>query len=257
MKLLQSEWLIRMLKKSGKSPDIRMLNLFNILDDWLDAPQINTAPYTESDTESHILQDYLTLEAAKAGAKMPEMLANQLYFMAISATKEKLEHHNTQSFTHARSAAKAMITAQTKREFHIPKNVAYASVASLAIMVFAVSIFVSNILTKNTPAQTSYAKASNASILPSFASSLETSGMKPIASATQTAALIAKIEQMRKGNCQLIEAIQLPDAYKKVYFENIVLGQISTDVNDQRLVNELLPMVKCNYTPMLMANSRN
>lgn len=71
-----------------------------------------------------------------------------------------------------------------------------------------------------------------------------------------TAALIAQINQMRNGNCQLIEALQLPDSYKKVYFENIVLGQISTNVADQKLVHQLLDKVRCNYTPMLMANSR-
>jgi hypothetical protein len=61
---------------------------------------------------------------------------------------------------------------------------------------------------------------------------------------------------MRQGNCQLIEALQLPEAYKKIYFDNIIMGQISTDREEQRVVNELLQMVRCNYTPMLMANSK-
>ena len=76
------------------------------------------------------------------------------------------------------------------------------------------------------------------------------------ASPEDTAALIAQINLMRKGNCQLIEAIQLPDSYKRVYFENIVLGQISTNLADQKLVHQLLEKVRCNYTPMLMANSK-
>jgi hypothetical protein len=61
---------------------------------------------------------------------------------------------------------------------------------------------------------------------------------------------------MRKGSCQLPEALQLPDSYKKVYFEDIVSGQISTDPADQKLVRELLQKVRCNYSPMLMANSK-
>ena len=105
--ILQSDWLIHMLKKSSNKPQARLLSLFDILEDWLDAPysrQQSTS--SENLTQenltletSHQLQDFLTLEAAKAGAALPEMLANQLYFMAVAAAQEKLQANNTLSLS--------------------------------------------------------------------------------------------------------------------------------------------------------------
>ena len=40
--ILNSEWLIKMLEKSSQTPHGRLLSLFDILEDWLDAP--NVAP---------------------------------------------------------------------------------------------------------------------------------------------------------------------------------------------------------------------
>jgi hypothetical protein len=257
MEILNSEWLVYMLKKSSKTPQGRLLNLFNVLDDWLAAPKIENSIKVTLAQKTHILQDFLTLEAAKAGAEMPEMLASQLYFMAIAAAQEKLSGNNSDSFLHAKHAASALISAQTKKEFHISRKAIYASVASVVVIsIIASSLFF------NVPGNTSQHSATIASnnVTPVNANiklvSQNNKSYSTAASPTQTAALFAKIEQMRKGNCQLIEALQIPDAYKKIYFENIVLGQISTNREDQRIVNELLQMVRCNYTPMLMANSR-
>lgn len=253
MDILNSEWLIAMLKKSGTTPHSRLLNLFDVLDNWLDAPKINPQvdfkpPYTESP-----LVHYLTLEATIAGAAMPELLAKQLYFMAMAAAQEKLHHHNLSSLSHAKNAANALIAAQTKREFHIPKKPVYAVAASTLIIIGSM---VGYQLWQSNTAEPAISTAQ------ALSPTLPTTGMVAdashlTASPEQTAALFARIEQMRKGNCQLIEALQLPDSYKKVYFENIVLGQISVNREEQRLANQLLDMVRCNYTPMLMANSKS
>jgi hypothetical protein len=247
MNILHSDWLVRMIEKSANTPQARMLNFFDILDDWLNAPKIDNEMGDAPNQPNAVLQHYLTLEAAKAGAGMPEMLANQLYFMAIAAANEKV-HGNTASFEHAKLAAKALIAAQTKRDFVISKKTAYATAAGLT----AISILTGSLLFYH------YSGLQNqttvAAIKPTRAPSFT---VATTASPDQTAALFAKIEQMRKGNCQLIEAIQLPDAYKKVYFQNVVLGQISTDPQEQKLANQLLDMVRCNYTPMLMANSKD
>lgn len=254
--LLQSDWLIHMLKKSSTKPSTRLLSLFDILEDWLDAPvvreQLSQQTLNTAQVANHQLQDFLTLEAAKAGAAMPEMLANQLYFMAIAASQEKLNAisevgAHQSSLMHAKNAAKALIAAQTTPEFHISKTSAYAIAASfLGALVVAGSLLIHNRYNSDFAPQLAYVEPSK-----------ETSNVSLIASPEQTAALIAQINQMRKGNCQLVEAIQLPDSYKKVYFENIVSGQISTNIQDQKLVHKMLDMVRCNYTPMLMANSTN
>lgn len=90
-----------MLKKSSTKPSVRLLSLFDILEDWLDAPLVHKQPraleqlgqqlLNTTQVANHQLQDFLTLEAAKAGAAMPEILASQLYFMAIAACQEKID----------------------------------------------------------------------------------------------------------------------------------------------------------------------
>ena len=73
MDILNSDWLISMLKKSSESPHGRLLSLFEILEDWLNAPNIAEQIKTKAVAPtSNLLQDYLTIEAAKAGVAMPK-----------------------------------------------------------------------------------------------------------------------------------------------------------------------------------------
>jgi hypothetical protein len=258
--LLQSDWFIRMLKKSAIKPQDRLLNLFPLVEDWLDAPNIDRKSLLQSNSEQHSLQDFLTLEAAKAGAEMPEVLANQLYFMVIAAAQEKLKNQNLNSFAHARNAAHAIITTQTKSSFVIRRPIAYGLCASLVIGILATTLIVFN--QKLTPTTSQVASTVQDDSLVNM-KTIDTNSARSVSlnvelsSPTKTAALFARIEQMRKGDCQLIEAIQLPDKYKSIYFENIVMGHISTNPSEQLIVNELLDKVRCNYTPMLMVNSVN
>lgn len=251
---LNSEWLIKMLEKSSQTPHGRLLSLFDILEDWLDAPNIaptirqQIGEQFSNPKHAKILQDYLTLEAAKAGAAMPEMLASQLYFMAISATKEKLYANNYKGLSHAKSAANALILVQTTKELLIAKSSAYAMAASFtAVVVIAGFLLMPNLNQATKTQQIAVLKPLTAPVL-------DTS--EPSVSPEHTAALMAQLEQMRHGNCQLIEAIQLPDNVKGIYINMIVNGQVSTDSQEQKIAMELLKKTRCNYTPMLMANSK-
>jgi hypothetical protein len=258
MDILNSNWLIKMLEKSSATPHGRLLSLFDILEDWLNAP--NVAPSIREQLNGQftrpkaakLLQDYLTAEASKAGAALPEILANQLYFMAISAINDALQANihaaPGHAFIHAKSAANALILAQTKKEFHIAKPTAYAIAASfLGALIIAGSWFTM----QNNNAPTTLAQAAPQ------ASAITTAMANPelTASPDSTAALMAEIELMRHGNCQLIEAIQLPDKVKGIYINMVVHGQVSTDPHEQKIAMELLKKTRCNYTPMLMANS--
>ena len=246
-----------MLKKSSSTPHGRLLCLFEILEDWLDlvtTSQPNVAEQIKATTvtkpESHHLQNYLTIEAAKAGAAMPEMLANQLYFMAIAATQEKLQASNLNSLAHAKSAAHALIIAQTKQGFYTSKSKVYGIAASfLGVLLVAGALYSGQNLNlspkkhiaSNIPLQT---------VIPQLVSASN------MADPQQTAALMAQVELMRHGSCQLIEAIQLPDQYKGIYLNMVVNGQVSTDPREQKIAFALLKQTRCNYTPMLMANSK-
>ena len=282
MDILNSNWLIKMLEKSSQTPHGRLLSLFDILEDWLNAP--NVAPNVASaireaisepiynPEHAKILQDYLTLEAAKAGVAMPEMLANQLYFMAISAIEACLQtnihagavsdykSHDASShstFNHAKSAANALILAQTKKEFYIAKSSAYAIAASfVAILVIAGSLLMLNLYQASKLQQI-------ANLVPALQSPVLKIIVQPAqvasqltASPDQTAAIMAQLELMRHGNCQLIEAIQLPDSQKGIYLNMVVNGQVSTDPQEQKIAMELIKKTRCNYTPLLMANSK-
>lgn len=257
MDILNSDWLIRMLKKSSQTPHGRLLGLFDILEDWLDLSNVNTPELRKQFNQvvttrnsARSLQDYLAIEAAKAGAAMPETLASQLYFMAVVATQEKLNANNHQSLSHAKSAASALISAQTKKEFQIKKSSAYAAAASFtAVLVVAGALFMVNLSQAKKLEQTAM---SPPAIMP-VTSAVPELEMNP----EQTVALMAQIELMRRGNCQLIEAIQLPDNLQGIYLNMIVHGQVSTDPYEQKIAMELLHRTRCNYTPMLMANSRN
>jgi hypothetical protein len=260
MDILDSDWLISMLKKSSSTPHGRLLSLFEILEDWLNAPniadQIKASKVTASN--SHQLQDYLTIEAAKAGAAMPEMLASQLYFMAISAAQERLQANNRTGFSHAKSAANALIIAQTKQEFHISKSTAYGIAASfLGVLVVAGALYSNqNAGQPNIQSLNQVAEKNVASNMPIQAAIPQLVSAENMADPQQTAALMAQVELMRHGNCQLIEAIQLPDQYKGIYLNMVVNGQVSTDPREQKIAFALLKQTRCNYTPMLMANSK-
>lgn len=260
MNILSSPWLIKMLAKSSKTPGGRLLNLFDILEDWLDAPHIREQAEKGLQVllpEKNLL-DFLALEAAKAGAAMPEVLASQLYFIATAAIQEKLQANKTlslghtsslshaTSFNHAKVAASALISVQTKTEFRIAKPTAYAIAASFAALcALAGGLFILNL----PQATTSIATASIPAAIPQLLAT------EVNADPNQTAALIAQIEQMRHGNCQLIEAIQLPDSQKGIYINMIVNGHVSTNPQEQAIAFDLLSRTRCNYTPMLMANS--
>lgn len=263
MDILNSDWLISMLKKSSNTPHGRLLSLFEILEDWLDlliTAQPNIASQIKSKTfkqlTSHQLQDYLTIEATNAGAAMPEMLANQLYFMAVAAAQEKLLADNLVSFNHAKSAAHALIIAQTKQDFHVSKSTVYGIAASfLGILVVAGALYSNQNFAQGLN-QVIEKKSTLAKNMPIQAAVPQLVSSNGLADPEQTAALMAQIELMRHGNCQLIEALQLPDQYKGIYLNMVVNGQVSTIPAEQKIAFALLKQTRCNYTPMLMANSK-
>lgn len=249
MDILNSDWLIKILEKSSQTPHGRLLSLFDILEDWLEAPSIQEQVRNEfsSSTQAPLLRNFLAAEAAKAGAAMPEMLANQLYFMAVAAAQEKLQTNSHNSMRHAKNAARALISAQTKKEFRITKPSAYAITASFAgTIIVAGSLLMLNSSQATKTQQITFSQPLAQPVSATSAS---------IASPEQTAALIARIEQMRHGTCYYFEALQLPDNLKGIYINIVVNGQISTDPYEQKMAMELIEKTRCNYTPMLMANS--
>ena len=251
MQILNSEWLIKMLDKSGVNAEARLLSLFDILSDWLEAPHINAALKQESTKEEtpFVLLNYLSKQAKVAGAALPETLAEQLIFIAKNALKDHIENPECASFTHAKQVAKALISAQCERErIQLKKTTIYNVLAF-----FVGTIAIGALFYKYPEPINAQNNVSSAVFEQTNTKSNEDVTSNP----KETADMYASIETMRGGDCQYIEALQIPDADKKIYLENVVGGQVPTNVHDQLIAQHYLQKIRCNYTPMLMKNSTN
>lgn len=249
MDILNSAWFLGMLKKAGATPRERLLALFDILDDWVNAPHIREkfGSVEINGDQPQALLEYLTAQAIAGGAQGPEVLAQQLYFMAMSMLQEELRSPGCAASQHAKQVAQALIQAQTERGRFISKRSAYAMAASVFFVTGIASMLIFG------AANPLGDKPNSASRIVVITPAANTESVE--AGPEQTAALFATIEQMRKGECQYPEALQLPDSQKAVYLSNVVGGQISSNAADQALVAQLLKKVRCNYTPLLMKNS--
>lgn len=242
--LLQSEWLIRMVDKAASQPKHKLLALFDVLEDTLSSPlqlPANTAP-----PPVNRLQAYLTTQSLLANAQLPEMLAHQLYFMALSACQEKHQHPQSTALGHAKLAAQALITEQIRRQYPWQTMRNYA----IALSALGIGLWVG------------YGLSQWWLQPPTPAAALTTNQEPPPhplsqeASPSETAAIYERLETMKHGDCRMIEAIQLPERLKSIYIENVVNGHVTTNRGEQILVNQLLDQVKCNYTPKLMQNAK-
>ncbi|TSA56531.1 MAG: hypothetical protein D4R39_04145 [Methylophilaceae bacterium] len=260
MDILNSTWLIKMLSKANATPQGRMLSLFDILDDWLNAPQLNSAIAQQkllSNNEGKpLLIAYLTEQAIACGAANPAILAEHLMLIARNAAQQSIQDPNCDSLAHGKKAAAALILAQTPTTWAplslLNKSLNYGIAASL-IFFLGATILISQALIQNHRHQFNIAKTSH----PQLAKPM-TADYKPKTSLTadDAAAIYAKYEQMRNGTCQFPEALQIPDKDKAVYLDNVVGGKLPSDVGDLAIAKFYLEKVRCNYTPMLMAHSK-
>ncbi len=251
MNILDSAWLLKMLKKSGKTPKQRLLAIFDILADWVEAPNLRDQLQDSEQLHTnpaHLL-DYLGEEAAKLGAHMPEALAQQLYFMSLSALQEYMRSSDPACFTHAKQACGALIKAQTEKEYRKP--LIYGIAATVMIAVTAGLIVGYQFMQHKS---TLVAQIPNPIIVatPAVANAPDFR-----VSPQKTAEMYARMEQMRQGDCQYVEALLIPDQHKKVYLENVVGGQVPDNARDQEIAMQYMKKVRCSYTPMLMKNSTN
>jgi hypothetical protein len=256
MDIFDSQWLLNMLAKSSKTPQGRMLSLFDILNDWIAAPEIQIKIPSNSIDSSRLI-DFLTLQAKYLGASNPSILAEHIVLIARNAAQQEINQPGSCSLFHAKKAANALILAQTQREFvwleNIKtKHIAYSIAASLFIMIGIATIWLSAFSHKNTP----HVLASTAKVDIKKVNVPVVNLRYTALTAQEAATMYAKYEQMRNGTCQFPEAIQIPDKDKVVYLENVVGGKIPTNLKDLETANAYLEKVRCNFTPMLMENSR-
>jgi hypothetical protein len=260
MDILNSPWLIRMLSKANATPQERMLSLFDILDDWLSAPQLNSAMAQQkllSNNESKpLLIAYLTEQAIACGATNPGILAEHLVLIARNAAQQSINHPNAGSLAHGKKAAAALILAQTPINWSplssLKKPRTYGIAASLIAFICATTLL-SQTLIHNHQHPINVAKNNHLQTADLIRADFRP---KTPLTAEDAAKIYAKYEQMRNGTCQFPEALQIPDKDKAVYLDDVVGGRLPKDVEDLEIAKFYLEKVRCNYTPMLMAHSK-
>lgn len=252
MDIFNSQWLLNMLAKSSKTPQGRLLSLFDILGDWLNAPNISNAMTEDAVSDQQLIS--FCIEQAKAcGAANPAMLAEHIVLIARNAAQQEISQPGCNSLVHAKKAANALILAQAQKDWRLSrlnKPATYTIAASLFVLLGAAAIWLPNLMHPAQPQnKIATAPADNKNIIPAHLTSTSLT-------ARDAANMYAKYEQMRNGTCQFPEALQIPDKDKAVYLENVVGGKLPTDLNDLATANYYLEKVHCNFTPMLMANSK-
>jgi hypothetical protein len=253
MDIFSSQWLINMLAKSSKTPQGRILSLFDILEDWLNAPNIHVEVMHEDHTAQGLIT-FFTEQAKACKAANPGMLAEHIVLIARNATQQAIDQQTTASFVHAKKAANALILAQMQKDPLLSKPALYSIAASLFLLVGAGTLWLPQLL-QHYEQPFSAAEASKSKVTEetmAVATYLADNSL----TANDAAKMYAKYEQMRNGTCQFPEALQIPDKDKAIYLENVVGGKLPTDLNDLAVANFYLEKVRCNFTPMLMANSK-
>lgn len=261
-----------MLNKSSKTPKGKLLSLFDVLQDWTNAPnlsqEMDATNGENSDKNDHsALTAYLAKQAKACGAQEPSLLADHLILIAINATKQQLAHADSQSLMHAKKAAHALILSQTQQRRILGQSPSLALAASLFLLVIVSasqwSFFAAQYQDLAPKIVTAFAEItdSNTEKTPknphiTQVALTEKDGLSAAITAADAVKMYAKYEQMRQGTCQYLEVLQIPDKHKAIYIENVVGSKLPTNLNDLAIANFYLEKVRCNFTPMLMANSK-
>jgi len=256
MDILNSPWLISMLAKSSKTPQGRLLSLFDILDNWLKTANIDKVSLPNA-TENSLLAAFCTEQAKLLGAECPDILAEHILITALNAAQQMIEQPDSSSLMHAKKVANALILAQTQKS-GLSSNIAkskpaiYGLAASLLILVGVASMWMPAFMHSQAD-QTKVAQQANTiekAIIATVYAQDKT------LTAVDASRMYAKYEQMRQGTCHFPEVLQIPDKHKSIYLENVVGGKLPANSADLAIANFYLDKVRCNFTPMLMAASR-
>ena len=250
MDIFDSPWLINMLAKCSKTPQGRLLGLFDILHDWLKAPSFEQASVTLG-APNPLLISYCVEQAKSLGAENPELLAEHIVLIAQNAARHAITQPESNSLLHAKKVAHALIQAQTQKTgiaagIRSSRRALYGVAASMVIAIGAAAIWAPMFMQSQTAqAQIAQQEQINTTI-----------NQNKALTAIDASRMYAKYEQMRQGTCQFPEVLQIPDEHKSIYLENVVGGKLPSDLEDLGVANFYLEKVRCNFTPMLMAASK-
>lgn len=238
MKILSSDWLKRMVEKAAATPRGRIVALFEILQDWTDAPGMRQILQGESLTDSgqRELKTFLLHLATGTGVSNPEVLASQLSLVLFGALNEELRNPGSGALLQAGQAASLLVAGHVDGH-RSPRRIArYVAPITAALAALALLL----------PYPGSLVSVEQHRPLPMRAS--------PVASnPDQVAAIYHMHDAMRAGDCWYPQALMLPPEQRAVYLENVISGSVEKLAPETLvMVNQLYQKVQCYYPPAAM-----
>lgn len=244
MPLLSSDWLKRMVMKSASDPAARIINLFSILQDWLDAPGMRDqlmADCLDASGRAH-LQAFLQDLAAEAGLSGPDKLAVQFHFLLIGAINEELRNPGSQAMTQAGEAAASLIAAAKPSRFSRPRIYFAASFASLAVVAL-----VAGDLLKPTVSGPQGVPLTGHATLQAQA------GQYAMTRPDALVAIYQMNNKIKSGQCSYPQALMLAADQRSMFMEGVVnIEQLDAASMNLDEVRQLYQKVTCNYAPAAM-----
>ena len=242
------DWLVNMLQHAATHPGERIMALFDILQDWMDAPGLRQAlqPDMLAQAPAEPLLEYLEQQAKLAGCSDPDGCSRQIYYLALGALHEALSHPGSSAVGDARKAAEILLAAHSKptnRQTHAALAAALLCLLALPASVLqqpAVDVSPSSrqlIVARAEPLTLAIqgVRAEPASYSPDRLSSMH-----------QT------LEKLQQGVCQYPQALMLPPEQRSILIENIVNGELSANQQRMQLAQKVALKVDCYYAPIAM-----
>ncbi|HEY8085419.1 MAG TPA: hypothetical protein VIE69_07435 [Methylophilaceae bacterium] len=244
MKFLLSDWLKRMVIKSSSLPEARIVNLFVILEDLLEAPGIREQLLSGGlDAESHNdLKAFLLSMAVDAGLKEPNKLALQLCFILIGALNEEMRTPGCQAMARAGEAVSNLLSTAKSPRASRSRSFS-AAVASIFVISGVLLVFMPSHNEQFAPRMVRRIPVANVA--------LNTAAITP--NPEKLVALYQMHDKIRAGQCSYPQALMLSEPQRAVFMNGVVnIDDLNTAKTNLEEVIQLYQKVDCYYPPAAM-----
>lgn len=248
MNFLESNWLIQMLDRNGKSPSDRILALFTCVEDWISAPGVWEQFQREFQLNQPIIYDcpnltkYLVKQSNEARVPQPNDFVNQLMFLLQGAITEEIRNPGSSAFHAAKSAAAALLKAASmsdSRNFKI-NWIGKGLVASLAVTI-GLSLFLNMRATSQPVSMAS--------------SSVEVMHRVDQLSPDLVEKILSLQTQIELGNCPSPQLFSMPQDQMAIYMDVIHFRESIHPASDAKKIRDFLTWYssarawECYYPP--------
>jgi hypothetical protein len=239
MQIFPSDWLNRMILKSSASPEKRILNLFTILQDWLDAPGIREQFLSAPLDHHQELNELLLSLAIDTKLPEPKKLAFQLYLILLGALNEEIRHPGSNAISRASEASVKLIDAA--RPPRLFKSSAFAMASTILISMIGGALLLQM-------------PAAPGNATPVHLALHRHNPMRPAARPDQLVAIYQMHNQIQAGQCSYPQALMLDANQRAAFLEGVVhIDTLNTTTTDLDEVRRLYQMVDCYYPPLTLA----